>query len=221
MDLHEALDFLRANHRSVLVTRKQNGDPQMSPVVHGVDGEGRIAISTREPAYKVRNLRRDPRASLLGLNDGFFGRWVQVDGTVELISLPEAMEPLVDLYRQIAGEHPGLGRLPGRHGARAAVDRGADPDVSRTEPGRMTRPARPAGRPAHTVAPGVSLARPHPGPRCPGDPGPAGARAGVERPAVGRRGHPPGRPPAIRWPPSTSGATASPTNPTAATTSPP
>ena len=106
MDLDEALDFLRANHRSVLVTRKQNGDPQMSPVVHGVDGKGRIAISTREPAYKVRNLRRDPRASVLGLNDGFFGRWVQVDGRLELISLPEAMEPLVDLYRQIAGEHP-------------------------------------------------------------------------------------------------------------------
>ena len=69
----------------------------MSPVVHGVDDEGRVAISSREPAYKVRNLRRDPRASLIGLNDGFFGRWVQVDGTVELISLPEAMEPLVEL----------------------------------------------------------------------------------------------------------------------------
>ncbi len=62
--------------------------------MHGVDDQGRVVISTREPAYKVRNLRRDPRASLLGLNDGFFGRWVQVDGTVELISLPEAMEPL-------------------------------------------------------------------------------------------------------------------------------
>ena len=90
----------------MLVTRKQNGDPQLSPVVHGVDDQGRVVISTREPAYKVRNLRRDPRASLMGLNDGFFGRWVQVDGTAELISLPDAMEPLVDLYRQISGEHP-------------------------------------------------------------------------------------------------------------------
>ena len=63
MDLHDALDFLRANHRSVLVTRKRNGDPQLSPVVHGVDDQGRVVISSREPAYKVRNLRRDPRAS--------------------------------------------------------------------------------------------------------------------------------------------------------------
>ena len=106
MDLDEARQFLRANHRSVLVTRKRTGDLQLSPVNHGVDDLGRVVISSREPAYKVRNLRRDRRASLLGLNDGFYGEWVQIDGTAELISLPEAMEPLVDLYRQIQGEHP-------------------------------------------------------------------------------------------------------------------
>ena len=106
MDVNAALEFLRANHRSVLVTRKRDGDPQMSPVIHGVDAEGRVVISSREPTYKVRNLRRDARASLMALQDGFYGQWVQVDGPVELISLPEAMEPLVDLYRQIQGEHP-------------------------------------------------------------------------------------------------------------------
>jgi PPOX class probable F420-dependent enzyme len=106
MDLNAARDFLRTNHRSVLLTWKRNGDPQMSPVNHGVDDEGRICISSREPAYKVRNLRRDPRASLVGLNDGFYGQWVQIDGTAKLISLPGAMEPLVELYRQIQGEHP-------------------------------------------------------------------------------------------------------------------
>src|SRR6202035_1097415 len=83
MQLDEALKFLRANHRSVLVTHKRNGDPQLSPVIHGVDDKGRVVISSREPAYKVRNLRRDPRATLLGLNDGFFGKWVQVDGSAE------------------------------------------------------------------------------------------------------------------------------------------
>jgi PPOX class probable F420-dependent enzyme len=106
MDLNDALRFLRANHRSVLVTRKRSGDPQLSPINHGVDAQGRVCISSREPAYKVRNLRRDPRATLLGLNDGFYGEWVQIDGTAELISLPDAMEPLVELYRQIQGEHP-------------------------------------------------------------------------------------------------------------------
>ena len=82
MELDDALAFLRANHRSVLITRKRDGEPQLSPVVHGVDDKGRVVISSREPAYKVRNLRRDPRASLLGPQRHFFGKWVQVDGTV-------------------------------------------------------------------------------------------------------------------------------------------
>ena len=164
MDLTDALDFLRANHRSVLVTRKQNGDPQLSPVVHGVDDQGRVVISTREPAYKVRNLRRDPRASLMGLNDGFFGRWVQVDGTAELISLPEAMEPLVDLYRQISGEHPDWDEY------RAAMVRDKRLIVALT-PLRPapTGPGDRAGRsgpPADTGRPGRRPQRPHPSPRC-------------------------------------------------------
>ena len=74
--------------------------------MHGVDQAGRVVISSRETAYKVRNLRRSPRATLCAFTDGFFGRWVTVGGPAEIISLPDAMEPLVDLYRQIAGEHP-------------------------------------------------------------------------------------------------------------------
>jgi PPOX class probable F420-dependent enzyme len=106
MDIADALDFMRANHRSVLITRRSDGEPAPTPVVHGVDAQGRVAISSREPAYKVRNLRRDPRAVVCAFTDGFFGKWVSVSGTAEIISLPEAMEPLVSLYRQVAGEHP-------------------------------------------------------------------------------------------------------------------
>ena len=106
MDLHEALDFLRTNHRSVLIARRPDGEPQPSPVVHGVDGDGRVVVSSREPAYKVRNLRRDPRVTLCAFTDNFFGKWVVVEGHVEIVSLPDAMEPLVELYRSVAGEHP-------------------------------------------------------------------------------------------------------------------
>jgi PPOX class probable F420-dependent enzyme len=105
MDLDAATAFLRDNHRSVLATRRRDGSPQLSPVVHAVDDEGRVMISTREPAMKVKNLRRDPRAALCAVNDGFFGDWVQVNGAVEVIALPEAMDLLVATYRQIAGEH--------------------------------------------------------------------------------------------------------------------
>ena len=106
MDLDEARAFLRENHRGILATRRRDGRPQMSPIVHAVDDDGRVCISSREPAYKVRNLRRDPEVSLCGLNDGFFGTWVQIEGSATIVSLPEAMSGLEAIYRAVAGEHP-------------------------------------------------------------------------------------------------------------------
>jgi len=106
MHLDAARDFVRNNHRAVLTTRRANGDPQLAPVICGVDAGGRVAVSTRETAFKVKNIRRDPRVSLCVLNDRFFGDWVQVDGTAEVVSLPEAMDLLVEYYRSLAGEHP-------------------------------------------------------------------------------------------------------------------
>lgn len=105
MDLGQAADFLRTHHRAVLATSRADGRPQLSPVLCVADDDGRILISTREPALKVRNLRRDPHASLCVFTDGFFGEWVQVEGDAEVISLPAAMDLLVDYYRRVAGEH--------------------------------------------------------------------------------------------------------------------
>jgi PPOX class probable F420-dependent enzyme len=85
---------------------RADGGPQMSPVTVGVDDAGHVVISTRLPAYKVRNIRRDPRVWLCVLPDEFFGRWVQLDGTAEIVELPEAMDGLIDYYRRISGEHP-------------------------------------------------------------------------------------------------------------------
>ena len=106
MDLDEARDVIREQHRAVLATMRRDGTPQLSPVGVGLDDAGRIVISTRETAYKTRNLRRDPRAWVCVLPDGFYGRWIQVSGDVDIVSLPDAMELLVDYYREVAGEHP-------------------------------------------------------------------------------------------------------------------
>jgi PPOX class probable F420-dependent enzyme len=106
MDMDEARAFVRDNHRAVLATVKPDGTPQLSPVTVGVDAAGRVVVSTREAAYKTRNLRRDPRVFLCVMPDGFYGRWVQLAGTAEVVSLPDAMEPLVDYYRSVSGEHP-------------------------------------------------------------------------------------------------------------------
>jgi PPOX class probable F420-dependent enzyme len=107
MDLDQARDFVREHHRAVMATRRRDGSPQMSIVACNVDAEGRIVVSTRESAVKAKNVRRDSRVSLCVLpDDGWRGPWIQVDGTADVLSLPEAMEPLVDYYRTTAGEHP-------------------------------------------------------------------------------------------------------------------
>ena len=105
MDLDEARAHVRAHSHAVLATVRRDGTPQMSPVAAAVDEAGRVVVSSRETAYKVRNLRRDPRAWLCVFPDAFYGPWVQVEGRVEVLSLPEALEPLVDYYRAVAGEH--------------------------------------------------------------------------------------------------------------------
>lgn len=106
MDIGEALDVVRRQHRAVLATMRADGHPQLSPVAAGVLGD-KVVVSSRETAMKVRNLRRRPQASLCVFGDAFFGEpWVQVEGRAEVVSLPEAMDLLVEYYRQAAGEHP-------------------------------------------------------------------------------------------------------------------
>jgi PPOX class probable F420-dependent enzyme len=106
MDLDAARDHVRENSHAVLATVRRDGTPQLSPVGATVDGDGRVVVSSRETAMKVKNLRRTPRAWLCVFPDAFYGPWVQVEGDVEVVSLPDAMDPLVDYYRRIAGEHP-------------------------------------------------------------------------------------------------------------------
>ena len=102
----DARKFVAGNHRAVLITRTSGGGLQTSPVLVGVDDEGKVVISTREAAYKTRNLRRDPRVVLCVLSDDFFGPWIRIEGRAQVVWLPEAMEGLVDYYRGISGEHP-------------------------------------------------------------------------------------------------------------------
>ena len=104
---HEAaIEFLRKNPRGVLATYRRDGQAQLSPVLAGVDAQARVLISTREGAMKTLNLRRTPRAGLCVLSERFFGAWHSLEGDAEVVSLPDALEPLVDYYRRVSGEHP-------------------------------------------------------------------------------------------------------------------
>jgi PPOX class probable F420-dependent enzyme len=106
VDREQLLAFLRGRTHAVLLTRRSSGAPQLSPVTYGVDGGGRVVVSSYPQRAKVANARRDPAVSLCVLSDDFDGPWVQVDGTAQVLDLPEALEPLVEYYRSISGEHP-------------------------------------------------------------------------------------------------------------------
>jgi PPOX class probable F420-dependent enzyme len=96
---------MRENHRAVLATRRGDGI-QQSPVLVAVDGEGRTIVSSRETAYKVKNLRRDPWTQLCVFTERFFGAWIYAEGTAEVVSLPEAMDPLIDYYKRFPDDNP-------------------------------------------------------------------------------------------------------------------
>ncbi|WP_431942297.1 PPOX class F420-dependent oxidoreductase [Micromonospora marina] len=106
VDRDALVDFLRPRHRVLLMTTRADGRPQSSPVSCGVDADGRLVISTYPERAKVTNIRRDPRVSACVLSDDWNGPWVQVDGVAEVLDLPEALEPLVEYFRSISGEHP-------------------------------------------------------------------------------------------------------------------
>lgn len=106
VDREGLTEFLRPRHNMILMTQRRDGGFQGSPVTAGVDSEGRIVISTYPERAKAVNVARHGKASVVVLSDDFGSAWVQVDGDAELLTLPDAVEPLVEYFRAIAGEHP-------------------------------------------------------------------------------------------------------------------
>ncbi|MFE2426427.1 PPOX class F420-dependent oxidoreductase [Streptomyces sp. NPDC059373] len=104
--LDQLLEFVRPRHRAILLTTRADGRPQGSPLTCGLDNAGRLVVSTYPERAKTRNARRDPRVSIIVLSDEWNGPWVQIDGTAEVVDVPESVEPLVEYFRNISGEHP-------------------------------------------------------------------------------------------------------------------
>ncbi|GAA1219955.1 PPOX class F420-dependent oxidoreductase [Prauserella alba] len=102
----ELLEFVRPRHRTVLMTTRADGRPQLSPVTCGVDERGRIVVSTYPSRAKTRNARRNAAVSLCVLSEEWNDAWVQLDGTAEVLDMPDALDGLVEYFRGISGEHP-------------------------------------------------------------------------------------------------------------------
>jgi PPOX class probable F420-dependent enzyme len=105
------LAVVAENTRGVLATIGPDGRPQLSNLFYWFDASaGLIRISTAEKRVKVRNLRRDPRATL-HVSSPDFWTWVAVEGTAELSSVATdphdaTVEELIPYFRATGGEHP-------------------------------------------------------------------------------------------------------------------
>src|SRR5689334_14302952 len=109
MELDEGLAYARATNRSTLTTLRANGLPQLSNVLHAVDDEGVVRISTTADRAKYANLRRRPWAALKIDGESFWS-YAVLEGEVELSAVAgstddAAVEELVALYRSLSGEH--------------------------------------------------------------------------------------------------------------------
>ena len=100
-----ALAFLREHHHASSPPA-QDGRPQLSPIVASVDADGQSRSAAGRPPSRSRTCGAIRFASLCVVNDGFYGEWVQLEGPATIVSLPDAMEPLVEYYRSLSGEHP-------------------------------------------------------------------------------------------------------------------
>ncbi len=74
MDIAEAKEFLKNNHRGCLVTRKKDGSLQMTLVSPVLGADGNVIITARDTTYKVKNIGRNPQISLLVYGEKFNAR---------------------------------------------------------------------------------------------------------------------------------------------------
>jgi PPOX class probable F420-dependent enzyme len=104
MNISDAQIFLKDKHHGVLVARKKDGSLQMTLVSPVIDTVGNVIITARDSTYKVKNIRRDPRVSLVVYGERFNGSdYIQIDGKAEVIDHPAAMDIVLDWHRQIRG----------------------------------------------------------------------------------------------------------------------
>jgi PPOX class probable F420-dependent enzyme len=107
----ELLAFIGERGHGVLTTIKKDGRPQLSVVGYAFDaGTATFRVSLTDSRAKTRNLRRDPRCSIL-VTTPANRPYAVAEGTAELTAVTTdphdaAADALVDLYRAIAGEHP-------------------------------------------------------------------------------------------------------------------
>jgi PPOX class probable F420-dependent enzyme len=106
---HLHFEALRRQRYAVMTTLHADGRAQMS-LVQQHSHDGIVDVSLTDSRVKTRNLRRDPRVTLLVQPDGV-GSWVAAEGRAELSDISrqpgdEVGQALSQLYEALAGPHP-------------------------------------------------------------------------------------------------------------------
>jgi PPOX class probable F420-dependent enzyme len=109
MEIEKALAAARERNQSVLTTIKSDGRPQLSNVLHAVDGDGVLRVSTTGDRAKYANLRRTPWAALHVLGENFWS-YAVIEGDVDLSDVAAdpgdaTVDELVEIFRSLQGEH--------------------------------------------------------------------------------------------------------------------
>ena len=113
MELSDAVAFARQHPRSVLVTLRADGRPQLSNVMHQVGDDGIVRVSITADRAKYHNLRRKPWAALHVTREDFWA-YAVVEGEVDLTEVAAdphdaVVDELVAYYRGANGEHEDWG----------------------------------------------------------------------------------------------------------------
>jgi PPOX class probable F420-dependent enzyme len=101
MEFEEVRPFLQRHHRGVITTYQPNGAAHASIVVCGAYQGHAAFVIVRGTSVKVRNLRRDPRCTVLAVTADWRG-WVTVEGTAQLFdTMNTEAEKLRQLLRDV------------------------------------------------------------------------------------------------------------------------
>ncbi len=96
-------EFLGSHRSAVMVTLKRDGHPHVARISLGLV-EGKLWSSGTQDRVRTKHLRRDPRCTLMVLDNDNPYNWMGLETTVRILDGAGAVDDNLALYRVLAGE---------------------------------------------------------------------------------------------------------------------
>ena len=95
--------FLDEHHSAVMATGRKDGRPHLARIALGLV-DGKLWSSGTQDRVRTTHLRRDPRCTLMVLDQSTPYHWMALETTVDILDGPDAVDNNLALYRVLAGE---------------------------------------------------------------------------------------------------------------------